>query len=376
MLSFEISNQMVEDLKEINLIASEKASFLKTLSAEEKEAIHRYAKISTLGSTTRIENALLTDVEIDWMDETLNRDGHPTAFLKEKQFIENKLSKDKERSIEEVAGAREMIHIIYEQAPDFSPLTETVVKGLHNQLLQFYPRAEPYSGRYKIASNSVVQIVIGTDIRKTVLKTADPGPITDSAMGELIGWYNKTLSEYPWPIAVAAEFVFRFLAIHPFQDGNGRVGRGLFLLSLLQSKDVCLKEVIPYIALDRHIESNKEQYYLALRQCSGGCFSQDPKNYQIHFFLNFLLKMLKQSINHDIDFYFQKHKRYQKLPDGPRTIYHCFKEYPEKKLGLKDLMELIDMPRQTILYGLKRLVAENFLQKLGRQPQTKYQLTF
>ena len=367
---------MVEHLKEISSLATEKASLLKTLSEKEKKAISRYAKISTIGSTTRIENALLTDVEIDWMDETLDRDGHPTAFLREKQFIENKLSKDKERSIEEVAGAREMFHIIYEQSPDFFPLAETVIKGLHSQLLQFYPPASPYAGRYKMVPNSVVQIIVGTDIRKTVLKTADPGPITDSAMSELVGWYNKALPEHPWSIAVAAEFVFRFLAIHPFQDGNGRIGRGLFLLSLLQSKEDCLREVSPYISLDRHIESNKEQYYLVLRQCSGGHFSQDPKNYQIHFFLNFLLKMLKISIRHDIDFYFQKHKRYQKLPNGPRSIYHCFRENPEKKLGLKDLTGLIDMPRQTILYGLKKLVAEGFLQKMGHQPQTKYQAAF
>ena len=169
MLSFEISSQTIETLKDVITLATEKASFLKGLSQEEKETIHRYAKVSTLGGTTRIENALLTDVEIDWMDETLDRDGHPTAFLKEKAFIENKFSKDKERSIEEVAGGREMLHIIYEQAADFFPLTETVIKGLHSQLLQFYPQAEPYAGRYKIVPNSVVEILVGTNIRKTVL---------------------------------------------------------------------------------------------------------------------------------------------------------------------------------------------------------------
>ena len=325
MLSFEISSQTIETLKDVITLATEKASFLKGLSQEEKETIHRYAKVSTLGGTTRIENALLTDVEIDWMDETLDRDGHPTAFLKEKAFIENKFSKDKERSIEEVAGGREMLHIIYEQAADFFPLTETVIKGLHSQLLQFYPQAEPYAGRYKIVPNSVVEILVGTNIRKTVLKTAAPGPITDSAMGDLVNWYNRVLPWHPWSIAVAAEFGFRFLAIHPFQDGNGRVGRGLFLLSLLQSHDTCLKEVIPYVSLDRHIESNKEQYYLVLRQCSGGLFSQYPKEYKIHYFLNFLLKMLKAAISHDIDFYFQKHKNYKQLPAGRRAIYHSLR---------------------------------------------------
>ena len=51
--------------------------------------------------------------------------------------------------------------------------------------------------------------------------------------------------EHPWPLLVATEFVFRFLAIHPFYDGNGRLGRALFILALLQSVDKYLAEEKP-----------------------------------------------------------------------------------------------------------------------------------
>jgi len=42
---------------------------------------------------------------------------------------------------------------------------------------------------------------------------------TESAMGDLIVWYNETLPAHPWTVAAATEFVFRFLSMHPF---NGR----------------------------------------------------------------------------------------------------------------------------------------------------------
>ncbi|WP_083821314.1 Fic family protein [Candidatus Odyssella thessalonicensis] len=57
-------------------------------------------------------------------------------------------------------------------------------------------------------------------------------------------------------MAVASEFVFHFLFIHPFQDGNGRLGRELFALALLQSNQEAIKFVMPLIAINQHIENH------------------------------------------------------------------------------------------------------------------------
>lgn len=119
--------------------------------------MHRYAKISNIGASTRIENAVLTDLEIDWMDTVLSRDYRPESLLKYKQTIENKLSKDKERSIEEVAGLRDVLNIVYAEAKNFFPLREVHIRQLHHELLKYYPKAAHYAGRYKTASNSVVE---------------------------------------------------------------------------------------------------------------------------------------------------------------------------------------------------------------------------
>ena len=82
-------------------------------------------------------------------------------------------------------------------------------------------------------------------------------------MADLIAWYNRTIREHPWPLLVATEFVFRFLAIHPFQDGNGRLGRALFLLALMQGDDPEFSGVIRFISIDRQIERHRPLYYAA-----------------------------------------------------------------------------------------------------------------
>lgn len=376
MLSFSIGTECTKQLKETADLCVQKALYIQSLSEEELEFLRRYAFISTVGSSTRIENAILTNIEIDWMDTVLKKDGKPSAFKNEKQYIEDKLSKERERSIEEVVGCRQMLNIIMKQSGDWKPLTESTIKGLHRELLQYYPPADFHLGDYKTVPNNVVETVVGTNIRKDIFKTADPGPITEVAMSHLIKWYNSTNSEYPWAIATACEFTFRFLAIHPFQDGNGRLGRGLFLLSILQSSDEYLKAILPFISIERHIEKHKEEYYYVLRQCSDGIYEQDSQKYKIHLFLNFTLKMLKLALENDIEFNVKKSRDFINLSNSSKMILDCFKEHPEKKLQVKILKQTLDLPERTLYYALKQLVDKSFLQKFGKGPSTNYSLIF
>lgn len=379
MLSYTLTDEFIKRLKKLSDLAAEKATFLSLQDQETRDAVHKYARISNIGSSTRIENAILTDTEVLWIDETLIKDGRPTAFLKEKKYIEDKLSKDKERSIEEVAGCRAMLEIVYSQAEDLFPLSQNTICGLHRELLQYYPPAEYYLGRYKTAPNNVVE-KITSDGRilsvRDALKTADPGPITETAMHDLVDWYNNIFLDFPWAIAVAVEFVFRFLAIHPFQDGNGRVGRALFTLCLLQSGDKILKQVTPCLAIDRHIERHRTEYYLVLRQCSGGIFSSDPTKYEIGRFLSFMIKIIVEALETDIDYYTNKYKLFLGLSKTQKSVLDCFYNYPEKRLQLKDIMEFTELPKRTTINALNRLLKEKFIQKYGRGPATNYQLTF
>ena len=92
-------------------------------------------------------------------------------------------------------------------------------------------------------------------------------------MEELIDWTNDTLKNKSLhPIILIAIFVVHFLAIHPFQDGNGRLSRALTNLLLLKSG----YNYVLYSSLEAVIEDNKEAYYLALRKTQSTFKSSSP----------------------------------------------------------------------------------------------------
>lgn len=374
-LSFKMTEKHFQDLQNLENRMVHVYTILKSLSEEELHDIYQFAKISTIGASTRIENAQLTDREVDWMDTLLSTEGKSTAFENNRALIENKLSKDRERSIEEVAGCRSMLLIIYEQGKNLHPLRETDIRSLHYELLSHYKSAHHYAGKYKEQPNYVVQENQKAGERRVVFKTADAGPITQAAMADLMQWYQDI---YPYElksIPIAVEFTYRFLAIHPFQDGNGRLGRGLFLLLLLQSGSEVLSTVARYLPIDRYIERYKEEYYFVLNRCSGGVFKQNPSEYHISYFLEFMIKVLSASLD-SIHIYRQKHESMKKLSDTAKLVLKCFKEHPEIKLNTSKIVEETKLAPRTVKYSLTTLLNFKLIQQLGQGSATKYQLTF
>lgn len=348
---------------------------LRNMSPEILASIHRTARISAIGASTRIENAVLTDAEINWIDTVLTADAKPTAFDANRRLIENKLSKDRERSIEEVAGCREMLHLIYEQGAELYPLTETTVRGLHALLMRHFKQAGPYVGRYKGVLNSVIEQNSATGETRTVFETASPGPITEAAMSDWVRWYNDRIKIQPWGIQVICQFVFQFLAIHPFQDGNGRLGRGLFLLGMLQSHEESLRGMAPYLAIDRQIERHRAEYYLVLNQCSQGKFLTDPALYHFEPFIRFMIKMLNLALE-GIKVSVERFEKVQKLSESGMRVLDCFREYPEVRLTMNLIMQETKLPRRTAGNALAQLVALGLIQKNGQGAGVRYQLMF
>jgi Fic family protein len=375
MPSFSPSTKLEKELRRLQGLLVETYKTLEGISSDESNFLNRFALISNIGASTRIENAVLTDQEIEWVDSTLKDDGRLTAFEEKKEVILDKLSKDRERSVEEVVGCRHVMMTVYEQAKDLFPLTETTIRGLHHDLLRYFPAAAVHAGGYKKAPNQVVSYDHDTGEKSVVLDPAPPGIITNTAMSDTVKWYNNTIREYPWPALVATEFVFRFLAIHPFQDGNGRLGRALFVLSLLQSEDQYLIGIMPYLAIDHHIEQNRLLYYRVLNQCSGGKFFSDPRNYKLEPLAWFFIKIFESSLS-GVPLYRQRYSNLRKLSESALSVLDCFRSNPEQRIKVSDIVKETGLPRRTVQYALKTLTSQNFLQLLGRGAASRYQLVF
>ena len=378
MSNIKLSSQLERSLWELEERLIRTHIELEGISGDETRYLHRFALICNIGASTRIENAVLTDQEIEWIDTVLTKDGKTTAFDQMKGFIEDKLSKDKERSIEEVAGCREVLKIIYQQADQFSPLTESTIRGLHHDLLCYHPGSAHHLGGYKTTQNKVVSKNLATRKERVVLDPAPPGIITQTAMADLVFWYNEMTGgtlKSNYPLAAPVVFVFRFLAIHPFTDGNGRLGRALFILVLLQNSYKHWKSIIPLLAIDRHIEQNRPLYYSILHKCSEGKFHQNPEKYEIEPLIWFFVKIINSALD-DIPIYRKRFVNLQKLSETALIVLNCFKEKPENRLNAGYITKTIGIPSRTIQYALKTLVEKEFLQRLGQGRGTRYQLVF
>ena len=200
MLSFIPGQKLENELRILQGDIVEIYKNIEALSPKEAKYLHRFALISNIGASTRIENAVLSDTEIEWVDTILQKNGKTTAFEENKIYILDKLKKDRERSVEEVVGCRQILSTVYVQAKELFPLKEAIIRGLHHDLLRYYPRAAHFAGGYKNVPNRVMSINHKTGEQKVVLDPSPPGMVTSLAMADLVNWYNLNINENTWPL--------------------------------------------------------------------------------------------------------------------------------------------------------------------------------
>ena len=243
-----------------------------TLAPERLNALKYVATIESIGSSTRIEGAKLSNDEVEELLGKLDR----------KSF--------KSRDEQEVAGYAELMQAIYDSHQSIT-LSENYIKQLHSMLLRHSTKDERHRGEYKKLSNSVEAFDPEGKSLGLIFETATPFD-TPIRMQELVGWTREALSDDALhPLIVIGLFVVVFLEIHPFQDGNGRLSRALTTLLLLKSGYA----YTPYSSMESVIEQNKEDYYLALRRTQG-TLKQDNPNFEP--WLRFFLRSLKTQKDH------------------------------------------------------------------------------
>jgi Fic family protein len=168
------------------------------------------------------------------------------------------------REYEEMQAHDVAIHQIREWAGDKErPITETDIRNLNKTILvkPFWKEAITLDGQatrrqikvgeYKEQPNSV-RLKNGE-----IFEYASPDE-TPRLMGELMEWYRENAEESP--VILAAEFHYRLVRIHPFDDGNGRVCRLLMNYILMRAG-------LPPIVIK---SADKERYITALNKADVG----------------------------------------------------------------------------------------------------------
>ena len=319
---------------------------LGTLAPERLLALRRVATIESIGSSTRIEGSKLTDSEVEKLLSSLT--------------IHSFSSRDEQ----EVAGYAKTMEQIF-QSWEHITLTENHIRQLHRDLLRYSDKDERHRGSYKTASNSVAAFDAEGRQLAIVFETATPFD-TPQLMRELLEWTNATLkTKRLHPLLVVGIFTVTFLAIHPFQDGNGRLSRILTTLLLLR----CGYAYTPYSSLESVIENSKEGYYLALRQTQTTIRSDAP-NWQP--WLLFFLRALHQQMKRLEKKVAQEHIVRAALPELSLQILEYAREHG--RVTLKDMVLLTGASRNTLKDHFRKLVENRHLIMQGKGRGTWYRV--
>ena len=323
---------------------------LKTLSPDRLGALRKVATIESVGSSTRIEGAKLSDAQVETL---LSRSISRQSF--------------KTRDEQEVAGYAETMDLVFEASADMG-LTENHICQLHQTLLRHSDKDERHRGAYKTIPNNVVALDADGREIGVVFQTTSPFE-TPREMEALVAWTRKALEEDGLhPLLIVGIFIVSFLAIHPFQDGNGRLSRVLTTLLLLRSGYA----YAPYASLERVIEENKDLYYKALRRTQTTLKSQKP---YWEPWLGFFLRCLKR----------QKDGLAARL-SRERIIEADAAQLPELSLAILKVLRakerltsaqieaLTGANRNTLKVRLRELVATARIRRHGRARATWYSL--
>lgn len=351
-----MDNSMVYDITKIaitpeilNLIA-EIDEFKGTWQAFDKLApkrllsLKKIATIESIGSSTRIEGAKLSDKEIE----------HLLSNLQKKSF--------RTRDEQEVAGYAYTCEEIFTNFINI-PFSENSIKQLHKWLLQYSEKDVTHRGEYKKLSNTVEAFDENGKSIGIIFETATPFE-TPFKMQELVNWLRETLqTKALHPLLTIGIFVIIFLAIHPFQDGNGRLSRILTTLLLLQNGYI----YVPYSSLENIIENNKESYYLALRRSQ-----QTLKTSNADFtpWLLFFLRALQKQKTQLQTKIAREKLIIADLPAKATEIITIIREHGN--ITIEQLEKITKINRSTLKKYLSLLVKNKHIMRLGKGRATYY----
>ncbi len=255
------------------------SGMVSALSGEDETEIHLSALVAEVVKTSEIEGEYLSREDV--MSSIRNHLGLNTT----PQVVRDK----------RVNGIVKMA--LYVQKTYAAPLSESELFEWHRLLMggNQYIKA----GQWR-SSKEPMQVVSGAAGREVVHFEAPPSSRVPTEMAEFIRWFNDTAPNGKNPIAAApfrsAIAHLYFESIHPFEDGNGRVGRALSEKVLSQHAG---RPVI--LSLSQTIESNKKAYYVALKS---GQQSNDLNNWLRYF--TGVIEEAQQAAEEQISFVLKK----------------------------------------------------------------------
>ena len=287
------------------------------------------------------------------------------------------------RDVQEMTASNVGLRIMTEEAKvKETPLSQNFIRTLHKTLLRedyTVYRNLPggvqasyvmHAGQYKTRPNSVITRYGDR------FEYASPEE-TPSLMADLVDWYNKSEQEGKLsPVELAALFHYRYIRIHPFEDGNGRIAR-------LMVNFILTRHNYPMVV----VRSRKKSEYLeALHQTDlkvgpvPGDGAHAETN-EIRPFLKYFNDLVATEIYNDVLFVSEKNENvwwydgeritfrtpnYTKILNAMRT---------EPTLTLADMKEITGISIAAIQKLLNQLIQKKYVERGGKEGSWRVFLT-
>jgi Fic family protein len=331
------------DWKLINLISEIDRFDANWTAIERKEGqslkeLKSIATVRSVGASNRIEGNRMSDEEVDALLQKID------------------LTKLTDRDSQEVVGYFEVLDLISESYQNIN-LTESHLKSLHNSLMKYSAKDQWHKGNYKQHSNAVVAS-FPDGKRQLIFQTTEAGFATENEIKDLLNWYNGETEVHA--LIKIASFVYEFLSVHPFQDGNGRLSRLISTLLLLNSG----YKWIQFVSFEHEIENRKNEYYQVLRTCQAQRPNEDISVW-ILFFLNCLSSIQSQLLTKLQQSGFET----QLSPKG-KSIYTIIQNRPNIQSG--EIAKKLAIPAPTVKRILSDLIKKGLIEKQGSGRNVSY----
>jgi Fic family protein len=298
--------------------------------------------------------------------ELLNRDS-VQASLRQQFGIGN----DERRVPPAERGIAEMMANLYRGFAE--PLTHETMFAWHSMVMSG-SRAIEVIGGYRTHAEPM-QIVSGRLHDPEVYYEAPPSSRMKQEMDGFVAWFNETApgGKHPLPALTRAGIAhLYFVSIHPFEDGNGRIGRALAEKSLAQNIGQPT-----LIALAYTIERKRNAYYAALERNNKANEITD----WLAYFAETVLEAQGNTIER-IDFYVAKSKFYERFRGllnerQAKVVARIFREGTDGfqgGLSAENYITITKTSRATATRDLQDLVARNAFTKTGELRHTRYHL--
>lgn len=236
---FSVSSRLLQMVSAVSEYKGKQALFANQ-NPEQLDVLRQAAIVQSTESSSRIEQVTAAPARL-------------VLLMEEKTTPKN-------RSEQEIVGYRNVLNLIHSNKTNI-PVRAATILQFHRDLF-WYTNA---GGKYKFSSNEIVR----TDANgvSEVIFVPVPAHMVPMEMQTLDEEFQRLTASGDYdPLMLAASYVFDFLCIHPFKDGNGRISRLITNLLLYHAGH----EVPGYISLEKVVEETKESYYDALNRSSQG----------------------------------------------------------------------------------------------------------